>query len=476
MEDKNPEYWESSCEGPPASRLFGLQPEGLGTPQVESLTGYIVRLARLHRVSPGVLVGQEFAPRVTGTMGTIDCKRSTSRGFNRAIARAPWTIDGSGTTARKWVAAASALTLRQDLEGLTMLPWATVFSEKSLCRRTRAWCPICLADGLEASRVVYEPLLWKLAAVNCCPLHGVVLSTQCTECLRQSSPFTYRDAAGTCPRCRHPFHLSPSPPRAEPWRQRQAWEVGALLEVSSAGAGTACALPIKEVVKACLVRFTGNNTRGRQSSGNVAALARMIGVNPSTLWWWTRNDYKPALEYFLQISLTLRVPLAELLMATRTIQPVHSPRIGSMDQMISPPAFASLPAGLGHRTRRPLDREEARRHLEIHLYDGPSLPLQEVAGRIGRPPATLRANFPELTRAISERHRCYTAARRKARENVVKETIKAIALALHGQGIWPTAWQVARHIKQPNDLRIPAILGFLNELQRQIKATESDRQ
>lgn len=45
---------------PPRSRLYSLEPLGIGTPYVESLTGYVSRLADAHAVSIGNLVGREL--------------------------------------------------------------------------------------------------------------------------------------------------------------------------------------------------------------------------------------------------------------------------------------------------------------------------------------------------------------------------------------------------------------------------------
>ena len=49
---------------PPRSRLYSLRPLGIGTPEVESLTGYIARLAKAHYVSAGTLLGKELVGRL----------------------------------------------------------------------------------------------------------------------------------------------------------------------------------------------------------------------------------------------------------------------------------------------------------------------------------------------------------------------------------------------------------------------------
>jgi hypothetical protein len=53
------ESWSlSSPPVPPRSQLYSLQPIGIGTGMVESLTGYVARLAEAHSVSVGDLVGR----------------------------------------------------------------------------------------------------------------------------------------------------------------------------------------------------------------------------------------------------------------------------------------------------------------------------------------------------------------------------------------------------------------------------------
>ena len=48
----------SSPPIPPRSRLYALEPIGVGTALVESLSGYVARLAEAHSVSVGDFVGR----------------------------------------------------------------------------------------------------------------------------------------------------------------------------------------------------------------------------------------------------------------------------------------------------------------------------------------------------------------------------------------------------------------------------------
>jgi hypothetical protein len=64
--------WESSRAIWNSRRyLYALPPIGVGTAVVESLSGYIARLAAAHAVETGVLVNRELLPRVPYTKGVL---------------------------------------------------------------------------------------------------------------------------------------------------------------------------------------------------------------------------------------------------------------------------------------------------------------------------------------------------------------------------------------------------------------------
>jgi len=137
---------------PPASRLYHLPPEGLGTPESESLTSYVVRLATAHRVSVRSLVVTEIRPQLGPT-----AERATY--LNRLVMfwrRDSATLNGTSGTAQAWVRALQTLTARTDLAGLTMLHWAQVVAAVGLVRLTRVWCPACYHDQQQGSGTIYD--------------------------------------------------------------------------------------------------------------------------------------------------------------------------------------------------------------------------------------------------------------------------------------------------------------------------------
>lgn len=107
---------------------------------MESLTGYISRLAAAHSLETGVLVNHELLPRIPYTKGI-------SAGQVRVELPSSFYIDahtlnGIGDCSRLWVSLLEQLTCIQRLDLLTTLPWAHVISCVHLLRTTRAWCHI----------------------------------------------------------------------------------------------------------------------------------------------------------------------------------------------------------------------------------------------------------------------------------------------------------------------------------------------
>ncbi len=57
--------WDMTVsEIPERSELFCLEPIGIGTPYVESMTSYIIRLAEKHCILTGALTSEVIAPKL----------------------------------------------------------------------------------------------------------------------------------------------------------------------------------------------------------------------------------------------------------------------------------------------------------------------------------------------------------------------------------------------------------------------------
>src|SRR3989440_11331587 len=144
---------------PPRSRLYSLEPVGIGTAYVESLSGYISRLAKEHFISTNLLMSKIVAPLICKP-GSIN-DRGQFKGYAKAA-------NGLGIMATDLSKVLEPLTLRNDLRFTTMVPWAGVLPPHFLIKPIRAWCPRCYEEWQASNQVVYEPLIWALAPVTAC--------------------------------------------------------------------------------------------------------------------------------------------------------------------------------------------------------------------------------------------------------------------------------------------------------------------
>jgi hypothetical protein len=126
------EMWEVTVPTIPArSRLYPLEPIGMGTPQVESLSSYLARLAEGHSVLLSKLVRREILP----CFGRPHL-RGNITAFWMNYARA---MNGLSRWAKDLVQVLEELTKQPDLHLLTLLPWSEVLNGRGLLRRNRAW-------------------------------------------------------------------------------------------------------------------------------------------------------------------------------------------------------------------------------------------------------------------------------------------------------------------------------------------------
>lgn len=154
--------------------LYNLQPEGIGTPYIESLTSYITRLATIHNVNTSTLLRKIIAPVLS-----IDyLRKDLSQGFTTSTRN---MINKNCSITLDYVEALELLTGREDLRNLTMLNWEGIFPSK-LIGSYRKWCPSCFNQMIADSRNIYEPLIWYLEAIKKCDVHKIQLRDECTNC------------------------------------------------------------------------------------------------------------------------------------------------------------------------------------------------------------------------------------------------------------------------------------------------------
>jgi AraC-like DNA-binding protein len=381
------EEWDVTIPSlPPRSRFYRLEPIGIGTPYVESLTSYIARLAAEHCVMPKYLVMEEILP-LQGHLAT------TPQFYFRLnkLWRDAYSLNGISLSARQWVETLQILTSRNDLHFLTMLTWKEVIGAARLLRPSKTWCSFCYEEWRQAHQVIYEPLLWMLNGVDVCPIHHQPLVVRCPGCLEMLLVLSQQSRPGYCHRCAC-WLGSPNPVQTPDNHtegfEKQLWRARVVSELISAAPELAVP-PLKEriaiMVGLCLDKY---------ARGNFRALARSAKVTQDSLKKYLRGGL-PFWDTLLNICSNLSISPLEFVTATPNPSwNTHHFMINHVEPI--------------HRSGRRLSAEElqyVRQVLESLLAEeaGPFPPLNEVARRVGCAAATLQAKFPDLCRAIISR-------------------------------------------------------------------------
>lgn len=191
---------------PEPSKLYSLKPEGLGTPEVESLASYTMRLAEAHCLDVCNLIHLFVHPLIKN-----EWKDTHAKGFNKFHKVYRHTVTPAHLRAGKWldmtketeatVAALSKLTRRQELNLLTTLPLSSLVQQKTVLRYRRAWCPCCYDEQKDLRKPIYDLLLWSFKDVVTCHKHDQILWSCCTWCAAKQYPLSHISQPGHCITC-----------------------------------------------------------------------------------------------------------------------------------------------------------------------------------------------------------------------------------------------------------------------------------
>lgn len=363
---------------PARSRFHALEPVGIGTPMVESLTSYVIRLADSHAVRVGDLITRELTPLVGWMTGTTNIR---------------YSLDGVGKTAQRCVEVLGKLTSIKTLQYLTMLPFSLLFPAPRLVRSMRAWCPQCYSDMRERGQTIWDPLLWSLRSVEACTQHNRLLETKCPFCEQPLRPIARSSTPGRCSIC-HQWLCAPKVIDRDASRPSayQIWvglECGILLSYTQHLQASTLARSLPTILSAYVKNF---------AQGNRLAAAEAGGCRTTTFHRWSVGTRQTArIDVLLKTCYQLSIPFSSLVSGAG----VDAYRM-DIDIRAARDANVQLPA-----------RKRQVRHTSEHIYgalqaalvETPAPSLGEVACRLGYLTATqLRLVDPECCKQISRNY------------------------------------------------------------------------
>ena len=418
------EKWDiTPPELPPRSRLYPLEPIGVGTPLVESLTGYVARLAEAHCVSTGTLYRNEI-DALTSKGNIFTCTIERNAGYSTH------TINGRGVPAMDFVRALESLTHRRDLRYLTLLPWAEVLPvQGGFQRRARAWCPQCLNAWRKESKPLYEPLLWTLKPVTLCALHRKPLCFLCPFCRRQNGNLAPRTRPGYCSRCRQWLAQATSDLLSDraltnddlSWGDWVATVLGEVLAAAPRSPFAPTREGIARVINLCVERMV---------DGNASAFARLMDVGHFEVRRWQTGEAQPKFPALLGLSYRLGISLLDLLRGSLVSVP---------QKFVKPfPSQLSKGQSTSKEQRRPSRRMKTvtvLQTLQAALNESPPPSIRQVIQRTSHYSPFIYQHFSEICRAIARRFADYRKVQAVVRRDRARAEVREAAYRLRAQGV-----------------------------------------
>jgi TniQ len=419
--------WEINVPDiPPRSPLYNLVPLGLGGPFVESLTGYICRLAYEHHIHTGTMLQHIIAPLISKHYIAGDQSRNIS-----SFLRYATPINGNGVMASDWANVLALLTSRNDLSQLTMFAAANAISHRDLLQSTRKWCSTCYSEWQQQHTPIYEPLLWSINGITVCPKHYCLLEKRCQHCLSYLPWLAWRSRPGYCSFCDRWLGNAGTTNQIEGKDIYIAEMTGNFLAyISSTSASVSRDVFVKSLSDLISVI----------TEGNVAAFARCLELPKVTLWELVQGRFPPSLPFLFRLCLQFRLSLLQLLV--------------EMDNTL-PTSYPPEMPGIKKDSRRFLDRAKVRQALEEILSDQQQAPvsMQAVARRLGHHARTISTHFPEHCRTISLRYKEYRRQQGEHRKSLLQTRIHEAALIVQNQGMNLTYQRVGAVLGKPGCFR-----------------------
>lgn len=420
----------------PRSTLHAIEPIGLDTPEVESLTSYFCRLAYSHSMTARNLAAWilEHHDQVVP-----ECYKWFRRSFS-----------GMSPEGEQWAAWLAELTATAGLDRLTLVPWRHLLAGAGLAPIADRWCPCCLQEDLVAGRTPYLRLSWEVGPVTACAKHQVSLVSACPHCHR--TDIRNRASAvvpGYCTSC------------------------GEFLGTKTGVAATFEAVWVADQVGQMLARAPQVSAEGvapllesiieRISGGNVAAFAKKFDLSKSGVWHWVHGGGQPRLQAWLSISLQGGIGLDQLFAGE-----IEDWKLPEEPIQMQIPFLASPRKGIKGRI---IDWDEIRATLRAILNEPVPITLGEACERVEVEYKQLYQRANQEARAIADRYRRHQLGIRNAREERLREQVSELLQERLEEGYQGMS---AREVLPHVDSELKAVRNIYGLISQVVAANDKD--
>lgn len=367
------------------SEYYPLEPIGIGTPFVESLTGYISRLAKTHSVKTS-----EFVIHLEDDKGKFYRRMGDRITINHSKIKNLYALNGKNEDTSKCVEILQSKTRCKDIINTTLLSITSTISRLGLLKKSRAWCPVCYEETLKSGSPVYDQLIWNFQDVSVCTKHKIQLVEKCPHCGKLNFPFKGNIVPGFCTQCLR-WLGSMSVAEREDISSYYYWkseQIGKLLAKIPSINNDNVKLILLDNIK---------NASQHYTNGNTTEFARISGLDKGTILYWINNDGNPSINEILHLSYVLSVDLENLL----TIP----------NLTYNYPIKAIIDIKKEEKVNKRVILESLKKYTDD--YDKDPVSLAEITRRLKVHKKLLLNNFPDLCEEINLLYKKYKKSQRK---------------------------------------------------------------
>lgn len=411
--------------------IRSLPPRGEGSGQLESLTGYVHRLAAHHSMTPVVFL-----------KSIADITRETTAEWGHWLSGAnSYSINGTGDLARRVHGILVDGTGSAGHVRLSFSSCRRLLGRRAptLLRDYLAWCPACCHED---SNEPYHRLLWSVQDAEVCPVHHLALRQNCPACGARQRVFRRHPVWFVCSQCggnlldRPGENIGYAHDDASIWYAKDIEQF--IGRICSSGVQPTAALFVErlEVLRARL-RDQG------MDDGEVIGLPGYLSKN------WSRRACHPSSRALWTISYRLGIPSADIL-------------YGSLPLLESAGSELSSIGRIGSAQNR-LD-PKGRKEVEIVLREALERPLEEAPSlsRLSLETGINKGRFgyhcPELKQQVVDRRARSSENEASARK---RERLKEVRRACYGmvdRAIYPSDRNLKKRTQcKASDFRRPEI-------------------
>lgn len=373
------------------SFIYNIAPIGVGTPFVESLSGYLSRIASLHLIRSGDLIGKIITPMLNKRY----LNNQVFKGGD-GLYKSSNGINGIGILAQEITNILGELTFRTDIKSTTLLNWSDVLSTRGLLKKQRAWCPECYMEDYSNQGVTYERLIWNFKVINFCTKHNCYLSFKCLFCDRVNPVLTRKSRPGYCSICEKWLGVIPNNSN-----------------LSSVHENDIFAKIIEELVSQNNIhRAEKDNVHMNNAiihyinecfEGEGSRMAKELNIPLSTLITWRSGKSLPEIKSLIKICAFLGVSISEFLnnkKADCEYMLIKNPVIRINDK----------------KERKRHNHQEIKGYLDFVIKNNLPLSRSKIAANLGCDRKLLSQRYPNECNKIKDNYNKYLEDMKKKRD------------------------------------------------------------